>query len=175
MSKPHAPRGRLDRTEAHRDDPVRDHPDRDAVGPDDGTRTDGPLEARHGASLRPCGERPRDLGVRGEALAARFLEARGWRVLARNYRSGRKEVDLITERDGVVAFVEVKSRRGAGFGHPLEAITWKKRREIAHVARAWRAAHPRTGRVLRFDAVAVTFRAGGRPVVEHVPDAWRLP
>ena len=115
-----------------------------------------------------------DLGRKGEALAARHLEQLGWTVLERNYRAGRKEVDLVVRRGSVVAFVEVKSRRGHQYGHPLEAITWKKRREIAEVARAWRSSNPTVGSTLRFDAVAVSFRRGGPPFVEHVEGAWRL-
>jgi putative endonuclease len=114
------------------------------------------------------------LGDRGEALAADHLSRAGWTVAHRSFRMGRKEIDLVVRRDGVVAFVEVKTRAGAGFGHPLEAITWKKRREIAQVAQAWIDRHGRSGDAYRFDAVAVTFASGGAPVVEHVEDAWRL-
>ena len=64
-----------------------------------------------------------ELGRRGEALAAELLEAAGWRILARNFRYRRKEIDLIARRGAVVAFVEVKARAGPAFGHPLEAVT----------------------------------------------------
>lgn len=121
----------------------------------------------------------RELGREGEAIAARHLEDAGWTVLERNYRAGRNEVDLIVKRGRTVAFVEVKSRRGTGFGHPLEAITGHKQGEITKVARAWlRARGGLRGLSLRFDAVAVSFgRAGDArdaPRVEHVADAWRL-
>ena len=117
---------------------------------------------------------PHTLGRAGERIAARFLRRAGWRVLARNYRFGRKEVDLIAARGNVVAFIEVKSRGGPGFGHPLEAITRRKRGEIAQVARAWLRDHPQPGRLLRFDAVAVRSAPGRPPLVEHFEDAWRL-
>jgi putative endonuclease len=106
-------------------------------------------------------------------MAARFLERAGWTVTHRNFRMGRKEIDLVARRDGVVAFGEVKTRAGPGYGHPLEAITWKKRREIQQVAAAWIDRHGQDSDVYRFDAVAVTF--GGRePRVDHVEDAWRM-
>ena len=66
-------------------------------------------------------------GRRFEAMAEAFLVERGWRVLDRNVRFLRKEIDLVVEKDGLVAFVEVKGRSGPAFGHPLEAITWRKR------------------------------------------------
>jgi putative endonuclease len=112
------------------------------------------------------------LGRLGESVAADFLERSGWTVLERNYRAGRKEVDLIIRRGKVVAFVEVKARRGPECGHPLEAITWRKRRDIMEVARAWRARNPRVGRTLRFDAVSVLFGPGRPPEVRHVGNAW---
>lgn len=95
-------------------------------------------------------------------------------MLARNFRLGRKEIDLVARRGEVVAFVEVKTRSGRGYGHPLESITWKKRREIGQVATAWIDRHGRPGDVYRFDAVSVLVMAGGPPVVEHVEDAWRM-
>ena len=113
------------------------------------------------------------LGDRGERLAAEHLERAGWIIVDRNFRMGRKEIDLVARRGEVVAFVEVKTRAGLGYGHPLEAITWRKRREIHQVATAWIERHGRPGEVYRFDAVAVRLGAGGSPELEHVEDAWR--
>ena len=124
--------------------------------------------------LRPQRRATKPLGDRGEEIAARHLRERGWTVLDRNFRLGRKEIDLVARRGEVVAFVEVKTRGGRGYGHPLEAITWKKRREIGQVAQAWIDRHGRDGDVYRFDAVAVLVAGGGEPVVEHVEDAWRM-
>jgi putative endonuclease len=88
---------------------------------------------------------------------------------------GRKEVDIVASKDRVLAFVEVKCRRGSGFGHPLEAIDRKKRLEIARVARGWlRQRELPPGTVVRFDAVGVFWLGGGRTDVIHVPDAWRM-
>jgi putative endonuclease len=112
------------------------------------------------------------LGDRGEALAARLLERAGWTILLRNFRMGRKEIDLVARRGEVVAFVEVKTRAGSGYGHPLEAITWKKRREIHQVALAWIDRFGRPGDTYRFDAVAVQV-SGSHESIDHVEDAWR--
>ncbi len=116
----------------------------------------------------------RDLGVHGERLAAHHLARLGYTILERNYRFGRREVDLIIRREGLVAFVEVKTRAGDGFGHPLEAITALKRREIERVARRWQQRHGRPGLEYRFDAVGVVIERGVAPVIEYVPNAWRL-
>ena len=116
---------------------------------------------------------PHVLGRWGESIAAGYLERSGWRIVARNYRFGRREVDVVARKDGILAFVEVKSRAGDGFGSPLEAITWKKRREIEAVAQHFLATRPVGDVGVRFDAVAVTLDPRGRVRVEHVRDAWR--
>ncbi len=114
------------------------------------------------------------LGRWGEDRAARHLERRGWTVLARNYRFGRREVDLVIRKEGVVAFVEVKTRAGAGFGAPQEAITALKRREVESVAVQFLARHALEGVEVRFDAVAIVLdRDRGMLRIEHIPDAWR--
>lgn len=112
------------------------------------------------------------LGDRGEELAARHLVRAGWTVVNRNFRVGHREIDLVARRGEVVAFVEVKTRTGLGYGHPLEAITARKRREIQQVAATWIERHGAEGDVYRFDAVAVLMR-GGEARLEHVEDAWR--
>jgi putative endonuclease len=108
----------------------------------------------------------------GERAAIRFLEARGWRIMDHRFRMGRLEIDLVARRDGVVAFVEVKTRRGDAFGSPLEAVRWAKRREISRVASAWVDRHGRTGDLYRFDVIGVTSSAC-RTRIEHVEDAFR--
>lgn len=111
------------------------------------------------------------LGAISEALAADFLAKAGYCILARNYRVNRKEIDIIAQRVNVIAFVEVKARGGRGYGHPCEAITWKKRREIAHVASAWIARFGTSKEVYRFDAIAITWQ-GNRHTIEHIENAW---
>ncbi len=100
-----------------------------------------------------------------------YLAGRGWIIVERNYRFGRREVDLIVRRGNLIAFVEVKTRAGDGFGAPEEAVTRLKRREIETVAREYLARH-RPGDVdVRFDVIAVSVGRGAR--IEHLEDAWR--
>lgn len=112
------------------------------------------------------------LGDRGEALAAAYLERGGWSILRRNFRVGRKEVDLVARRGEVVAFIEVKTRRGLSFGHPLESITPRKQREISQVANVWIQRYGREEDAYRFDAVAIVVAPGSAPQIEHVENAW---
>ena len=117
--------------------------------------------------------RAHTLGRSSEDAAARFLERNHYQILDRNFRLGRKEIDIIARTGNTVAFIEVKARSGVGCGHPLEAITWKKRREIMQVASAWIDRHGCADYAYRFDAIAVVW-ARGRPFIEHVESAWRL-
>ena len=112
-------------------------------------------------------------GRQGEALAATYLQRRGWTIRHRNWRFHHKELDLVVARDGLVAFVEVKTRAEDGLGHPLEAITLRKRRDLAVAARGWIAEHGAAYHTFRFDAVVVVTGPGGTRV-EHIEDAWRV-
>lgn len=110
-------------------------------------------------------------GVRGEEVAARHLRAAGYRILARNWRSGRRELDLIALDGRTVVFVEVKTR-GDGPQHPLEALDRRQRRRLRSAAEAWIHAHPGVGREFRFDLLGVRLRRGEAPTVHHLPDAF---
>ncbi|HEV2358444.1 MAG TPA: YraN family protein [bacterium] len=122
------------------------------------------MEPHSGAGLpaRP-GIRPLR-GRIGEDAAAAALAARGYRVLARNVRMGRGEIDLVCEHDGDVVFVEVKARRGAAFGTPAEAVTARKQRALVALASRYLVRTGRGDRPCRFDVVEVWLDAGNRPI-----------
>ena len=111
-------------------------------------------------------------GLAGERVAMQFLEEGGWRLLSHRFRLGRFEVDIIARKGSVVAFVEVKTRRGSAFGSPLEAVNWSKKREIVRVARGWMDRFGQADDVYRFDVIGVTLSASGT-LVHHVEDAFR--
>ncbi len=94
--------------------------------------------------------------------------------MAQNYRAGREEIDLIAQRAGVLAFIEVKTRsRRRMLGSPLDAIHARKRARIRRVAAAWLRRRPSRGVTVRFDAIAVFRDRDGTFVLEHLIDAWR--
>lgn len=111
------------------------------------------------------------LGELGERIAERWLRKQGFRILARRFRNGRRDIDLIAERDARVAFVEVKARRGAEFGDPVEAVHHRKQRELARSARVWIDRHGRDGETYQFDVVGVLV-AEDRVLVKHVSNAF---
>ncbi|HTR03036.1 MAG TPA: YraN family protein [Thermoanaerobaculia bacterium] len=120
--------------------------------------------------VRPA--RPRDYrGLRGrgqawERLAAKRLEAEGYRILDRNFRARAGEIDFVAEEKGVLCFVEVKGRSGRGFGLPAEAVTLEKQRRIFRAAEEY-VRRRRRGpcRRCRFDVVSILEADGGTDVV----------
>jgi putative endonuclease len=101
-----------------------------------------------------------DRGREAESLVARDLEAHGWTVLARNWRAGRGELDLVVVRDGVLRVVEVKARpEGEDLG-ALDAVGWDKQRRLREAAEAWLEQHGPPEREIAFLLAVVTFTAG---------------
>ena len=113
------------------------------------------------------------LGELGERIAERWLRERGWRVMQRRFRSGHRDIDLVVEREGVVAFVEVKARRSTEFGGPIGAVNSRKHKELGRSARIWVDRHGRPMEVYRFDVIGVVV-AGSRVRIRHVPNAFPL-
>jgi len=107
-------------------------------------------------------------GLAGEQQAIQYLLSRGWHIVAHRFRVGHTEIDLIVQQGSLVAFVEVKARRGDAFGSPLEAVTGAKRRELVKAARVWVDRYGRPSDVYRFDCIALT---DGK--LEHLADAFR--
>ncbi len=113
-------------------------------------------------------------GLEGERTAMAYLTSCGWQIEAHRFRLGRHDIDLIVRRGQTVAFVEVKTRRSAICGAPIESIGYAKRTAIGKVASVWRLRFGRPNDEYRFDVVSIWERAGGRVEIEHVEDAWRL-
>ncbi|MGQ0713247.1 MAG: YraN family protein [Gemmatimonadaceae bacterium] len=113
-------------------------------------------------------------GELGERVAERWLKRHGWRVLMRRFRSGHRDIDLVMEREGLVTFVEVKARRGTEFGEPVEAVGWRKQRELTRSALVWMDRHGRPHETYRFDVVGVLVE-GERVRIRHVENAFMVP
>ena len=108
------------------------------------------------------------VGISAESRAAAFLLAKGFRILARRWRSPRGEIDIIARRRRLLVFAEVKAR--ASFDEAAESINERQRRRIAAAAEAWLAANPdEMIRDIRFDAILV---ATGK-IPRHIPAAFR--
>ncbi|SDB98488.1 putative endonuclease [Geodermatophilus telluris] len=112
------------------------------------------------------------LGSRGEAIAAAHLTDAGLLVLDRNWRCRDGELDIVARDGSAIVFCEVKTRRGTGFGHPVEAVTPTKQRRLRLLAQRWLAAHDQHAPDLRFDVVGVLVPPAGLPQVTHLAGAF---
>jgi putative endonuclease len=113
------------------------------------------------------GSRRLDRGRKYEARAADYLRKAKFRILARNWRAGRLEIDLIARRESLVVFVEVKSAHNLAFGHPVEKVDHRKTVNLTHAAQQYLAENDLEGCDLRFDVI--TF-VGDE--LEHFPGAF---
>lgn len=116
----------------------------------------------------------RTTGKTGESLAAKFLEQRGYRLVAANYRCRAGEIDLIAlDGRGQLIFVEVKTRRSLSFGTPAMAVDRRKQVKLRTVAAVFLAGHPGyQDRPVRFDVIEVFVAAAGDWRINHIPNAF---
>lgn len=117
--------------------------------------------------------RRQQYGRKSEALAARHLEKRGYRIIEKNYRTKHGEIDIIAREEDTVVFVEVKARRNNRFGNPKRAVTTEKQRKISMVALQYLKTTGQLKARARFDVVAVHPSADGERV-EVVTNAFDL-
>lgn len=101
------------------------------------------------------------LGKFGERIAADTLAKEGYRIRDRNWRVLEGELDIVAEREGVIVFVEVKTRASDAFGNPEESITKQKQKRIVRAALAYLEAMQITDADWRVDMVAIECNAQG--------------
>lgn len=126
------------------------------------SRTPGP------AGAVPAADRRAELGRFGEDIAVRYLCDSGWRIVERNWRCERGEIDIVARDGDALVVCEVKTRRTARFGTPQEAVTRVKLARLRRLAVRWLQEHEEHAGELRIDVIAVRARPDGRPTVEHL-------
>jgi putative endonuclease len=111
----------------------------------------------------PAEHRRRDLGLLGEAHAVDHYRRAGYTVVARNWRCGLGELDLVLSRNGLLVVCEVKTRRGgaSAFGGPFDAVAWRKQRKLRALAEAFIQESRWRGDAVRFDVASVTVSSAG--------------
>ncbi|MDX2025743.1 YraN family protein [Microcella sp.] len=108
-----------------------------------------------------------ELGRKGEQLAVDHLTALGYVIIDRNWRCAIGEIDIVARHGSTAVVVEVKTRSGTGFGHPLDAVTPRKLARLRRLAGAWCDAHEGTGGALRIDVIGVVVKPAG-VTIDHV-------
>jgi putative endonuclease len=124
--------------------------------------------AKAGESALKPRQRAYRAGRKAEMIAAALLRLKGYRILARDYRAGVGELDIVARRGRLLAVIEVKRRRDLATA--LAAVTARQQRRIARAAAAYLARHQGLGELdIRFDVIVVLPHRPPR----HIKDAWR--
>ncbi len=113
-----------------------------------------------------------NLGKTGETIASNFLEKNGYTIVTKNYRRKFGEIDIIARDRDYLVFIEVKTRTGTSHGHPLEAITLRKQRQISKVAQCYLAENNLFNIAARFDVVSVILSKNDQIHIEIIPNAF---
>lgn len=111
-----------------------------------------------------------EIGTNGELLAVNFLKNKGFRILETNWRSGRKEIDIIAESLDCIVFIEVKTRSCALFGYPEEAVTPQKKSLLKAAAEDYFEQKACT-KTIRFDIISIMQGSRAAEII-HIEDAF---
>ena len=112
------------------------------------------------------------VGRAGEEAALQVYPRNGFRLIARNWRCGLGELDLVVRRGRLLVFCEVKTRSTIALGGGYEAVTWSKRRRLRRLAEAFVSQTPVRPAATRFDVASVHVSRGSAPDVEVYQDAF---
>ena len=119
------------------------------------------------------GDDRKSLGIRGEGIAANYLEKmQGYKILRRNYRCTLGEMDIIAKDHDVLSFVEVKTRKSTDFGLPEESVTLSKQEQIRKIAQGFLTKNNLNETECRFDVVSLTFDKGKGYSIHHIKNAF---
>lgn len=117
-----------------------------------------------------------ELGRRGEDIAARYMEQKGWYIRHRDWRYHHTDIDMvcIDEDDTTLVFVEVKTRSSAEYGRPSEAVDADKRRNIVSAATAYKMMFRKENRRIRYDIISIIATPDGKTNIEHIENAFNM-
>lgn len=111
------------------------------------------------------------IGRNGEIIAVKFLTDNGYKICHTNWRSGKKEIDIIAEIDNLVVFVEVKTRSNFTFGYPEEAVTQQKQSLLKSAAQDYYE-QCKLDRLIRFDIISILIKPNQNFEILHIKDAF---
>lgn len=103
-----------------------------------------------------------------------YLESKGYTILDRNYYFEHAEVDIVAFDGSVIVFVEVKKRSGTEYGHPEDAVTEQKMKQIYKAAEAWIYERKMDGSPVRFDVISIIQKNRETPRIKHFEDTFHF-
>ena len=107
------------------------------------------------------------VGRWGEDTAVDYLTTNGYTILSRNVHSAHGEIDIVASKDGLLVFVEVKTRSSHTFAYPEDSVTRRKQAYLLSAAEDYLQAHPESGDSWQFDVIAVEGAPGGKAQIDH--------
>ena len=114
-----------------------------------------------------------ELGKWGEDLAADYLQRKGYTIIERNWKSGRRDLDIIAQDGNVIVFVEVKTRRNRLYGEPEESVDYHKLQNLQQaISHYVKFKHIR--QEIRFDIISIVGTVGTDPDIQHIQDVTLL-
>jgi putative endonuclease len=112
-----------------------------------------------------------ETGEKGEQIAQNFLIDKGYNILFRNWKYGKKEVDIITHKNDMLVVVEVKTRFSHDFGYPEQFVTKQKQKFLKTAAEAFMHARPEFQKI-QFDVISVILQNDHPKEIVHFEDAF---
>lgn len=112
----------------------------------------------------------------GEKVAIKFLRSNHWKIIGERVRVGKHdELDIIGEHEGILVFVEVKTRKNENYGRPFSAVNKEKRKRLSRAAMTWLKKQKLTPNYIRFDVIEVIGEPDlGKPEIRHIENAFQL-
>lgn len=117
--------------------------------------------------------RTKNLGNAGEIFAANYLESHGYKIIAKNFRVRSAEIDIVAEIDGVIVFVEVKTRSDIKHGLPVEAVNFRKQQKIIEAAGVFLQDEKYFDKACRFDVIEI-YSDGVKFSARHFENAFEV-
>jgi putative endonuclease len=114
-----------------------------------------------------------ELGKWGEDLAADYLERKGYTIIERDWKSGRRDLDIVAQDGNVIVFVEVKTRRNNLYGEPEESVDYHKLQNLQQAINHY-LKFKHICQEVRFDIISVVGTIGTEPDIQHIQDVSLL-
>jgi putative endonuclease len=111
---------------------------------------------------------PNAIARLGEEIAAKYLTKKGYQIIDCNFRKGYGEIDIVSVRDNVLVFVEVKTRTTALYGGAIEAISYPKLKKLIRTCEYYKMVHPKLPQSLRIDAILIDLENNKAKTINHI-------
>jgi len=114
-----------------------------------------------------------ELGKWGEDLAADYLQRKGYTIIERDWKSGRRDLDIVAKNGDVIVFVEVKTRCNSLYGQPEEAVDYRKLQSLQQAINHY-IKFRHISQEVRFDIISIVGTIGAEPDIQHIQDVALL-